>query len=229
MDEILDKMRKIPSFSQCSDKTLKAILDENLIKNFSKGEQVFCDKEKLQYLYFAIEGHFSIYKLNNLGEKKVSFVLGQGSLLNDSVGGNLPSSIHCEAFSDGEVLMLPKKLIRELMLEDEGLLFALMEELEEKIRRLYRQSKNISSAIRMDKKLAAKLWKLSKDYGKTCDKGICIELELSHAYLADLLGTTRETLSRQMKVLSEQGLVIQEGKHIYIPSRDDLNGYFKGL
>ena len=52
-------------------------------------------------------------------------------------------------------------------------------------------------------------------------------MDLSVTYLADMLGSRRETVSRQLKHLTEQGLVrVQRGKFI-IPDRDALSVFFK--
>lgn len=222
-------LRQIPCLAAASPDTLQALAQAGMVKRFGKHDHVFQDKDDLASVYFALTGHFSIYKLNSCGEKKVIFVLGPGDLLNDSVAGHYPSAISCQAFSESQVVALPKSQLRAAMAQDPALGMAILQALEEKVRRLYRQLKNTSTAIRMDKKLAAKLWKLSKDYGQLCREGTCIDLSLSHAYLGDLLGTTRETISRQMKTLAEEGLVIQDGKRIIIPCREELGEYFKSL
>ena len=95
------------------------------------------------------------------------------------------------------------------------------------MRRLYRQLKNTTNATRGEKKMAAKLWKLARDYGKKEEVGVRISLKLTVTQLADMLGTKRETASRQLKVLVEQGLVRYDRNTFVIPDTDALNRYFK--
>ena len=75
--------------------------------------------------------------------------------------------------------------------------------------------------------MAAKLWKLARDYGKKEESGVRISLKLTVTQLADMLGTKRETASRQLKVLVEQGLVRYDRNTFVIPDTDVLNRYFK--
>ena len=96
-----------------------------------------------------------------------------------------------------------------------------------KVRRMYRQLKNASGIIRMEKKLAAKLWKLSKDYGVPCDNGVIINMNISITYLADLLGAKRETVSRSLKILSNENLIKYENKKIKVISPEKLAEFFK--
>jgi CRP-like cAMP-binding protein len=100
--------------------------------------------------------------------------------------------------------------------------------LAKKVRRLYRQMKN-TTPIKIEKKLAAKLWKLSKDYGVSHPIGTLINLNVSVTYLADMFGSQRETISRALKKLQELDLIVVEHKKIFIPDRDKLSNYFKDI
>ena len=97
-----------------------------------------------------------------------------------------------------------------------------------KIRRLYRQMKN-ATPLKIEKRLAAKLWKLSKDYGVKQNDEVVIDLNISVAYLSDMFGMPRETISRALKILEKENLIRKERKKIIIKDRDKLASYFKGL
>ena len=59
------------------------------------------------------------------------------------------------------------------------------------------------------------------------DDGTLIDFDLSITYLAELLGSKRETVSRLVKQLSEAGLVEYRKNHFFIPDREKLMEYFK--
>ena len=95
-----------------------------------------------------------------------------------------------------------------------------------KVRRLYRQAKN-SIPIKVEKRVAAKLWKLSKDYGIEIEEGTLIDLNITVTYLADMFGAPRETISRSLKILKNEGLIINKNKKIIVPDREKLVKFFK--
>lgn len=97
--------------------------------------------------------------------------------------------------------------------------------MERRNRRLYRQLKN-SISIKMDKKLAAKLYRISKEFGTNKGEWILIDVNISITYLSDMLGCKRETLSRAMKTLQNEGLVKLENKKIFVKEKG-LSEYFK--
>lgn len=79
----------------------------------------------------------------------------------------------------GKLIKVPKDKLLAVMEQDFQLTKAILDSMALKIRRLYRQLKNTSGSIRLDKKIAEKLWKLSTDYGVPCKEGICIDIFLT--------------------------------------------------
>lgn len=222
-----EMLRKIEVFQAADSDSLKIFAQFGWIKVLSKGEMLFEDKESQEFVYFLFKGLVSIYKMNYLGEKKVIFLFREGKMLNEAVFQSMTFSANCEALESSQILVIPKAIFLQTMERDFNLTKAVMDSLAHKIRRLYRQLKNTSGSIRGDKRLAAKLWKLANDYGEKTNKGIYIQLSLSLTYLADMLGSKRETVSRHMKCLAEQGLVSIEKNRIIVLDADKLASYFK--
>ena len=227
MADVNKMFSKIEMLACASPESIAALSSCSQIKRVKKGGHLFWERDEMDSFYFSAEGMFSLYKLNGLGEKKVIFLYGPGHMLNEVLLQELPASVYCEALSDSSALCFPKQAFIDVMSEDFRLAQAVMSSMAHKIRRLYRQLKNTTGSVRGDKKIAAKLWKLSKDHGVVCKQGICIEFELSITYLADMLGLKRETVSRQMKLLLDEGVVLQKNKQFIIPDRDKLMDYFK--
>ena len=114
----------------------------------------------------------------------------------------------------------------DIMKEDFELSKVIINSLAIKVRRLYRQSKN-SIPIKVEKRVAAKLWKLSRDYGIPHEDGTLIDLNITITYLADMFGAPRETISRALKILNNEGLIINKNKKIIVPDRNKLVRFFK--
>lgn len=214
-------------FKEAKPSSLTRLASCSSLKKTSKGEHLFHDKDDVINIYVVIEGMAALYKYNGIGEKKVIFVYGKGNALNEVILNDMPSSINCEILKEGLVLIIPKKELLLIMEQDFKLTKAIMDSMAIKIRRLYRQIKNTSHSIRGDKKIAAKLWKLSMDYGIPCKDGVKIDLNLTITYLADIIGSKRETTSRQVKILNDKGLIVFKNNHFYIPNQEKLREYFK--
>ena len=56
-------------------------------------------------------------------------------------------------------------------------------------------------------RLAGLLLKLGSEYGADAGKGLLIDLPLSRQELADIVGTSRETITRELKKMEREGLI----------------------
>lgn len=227
MVDLEEAFKGVEVLQNANEASIKVLNTCGKLKKVTKGEQLFRDKEYVPYIYIIISGLAALYKISSMGEKKVIFVFGKGKMLNEVIFQNMTSSINCEILEEALILCFPKDRLIDIMKGDFELTKAIIDSMAIKVRRLYRQLKNTSNSIRGDKKIAAKLWKLSGDYGVPCEEGIKIDMELSITYLADMLGSRRETVSRQLKLLAEKNLVIVRRNKFIIPEREELGKYFK--
>jgi CRP/FNR family cyclic AMP-dependent transcriptional regulator len=222
-----EQLESLEIFRGISKASLSKLRDFGEIRKYEVGNHLFRDKEDVNTLYIVVRGNVSLYKLNENGNKRVIFILGKGKMINDVIIQDLPASINCEIFEESYILSYDKTLFLKLMEEDFILTKNIMCSLAMKVRRLYRQLKNATGVVRIEKKLAAKLWKLSRDYGIKCDSGVIINMNISVTYLADLLGSKRETVSRSLKILSDEKLIEYENKKIKVINQNKLSEFFK--
>lgn len=220
------KLNKISLFSQISKETLDKLNEICFVRQLKKGEHLFRDKEVINSIYIVKSGKVALYKQSESAQKKVIFILGIDSVINEVIIDDLPASINCEAFEQAEVLCFDRMKFLDIMKEDFELSKIIINSLAMKVRRLYRQGKN-SIPIKVEKRVAAKLWKLSRDYGIEIEEGTLIDLNITITYLADMFGAPRETISRALKILNNEGLIINKNKKIIIPNRDKLVRFFK--
>lgn len=221
------QLKELEIFDGISDISIDKLYNLCEIKKYKAGEHIFRDKENVKTLYIVINGSVALYKLSENGQKRVIFILGKGKMINDVIIHDLPSSINCEVFEEAQILSYDKSKFLNIMEDDFKLSKNVICSLAIKVRRLYRQLKNATGVIKMEKKLAAKLWKLSKDYGVKCDNGVIINMNISVTYLADLLGSKRETISRSLKILLNENLIDYDDKKIRVIDQEKLAQFFK--
>lgn len=223
----IEQLEELDIFNNISKISYEKLAQLGEVKRYEVGAHIFRDKEEVTTLYVIISGSVSLYKLNENGHKRVIFILGKGKMINDVIIQGLPASINCEIFEQAQILSYDKNAFLNIMEGDFLLSKNIMSSLAMKVRRLYRQLKNTTGTIRMEKRLAAKLWKLSKDYGIKTENGVIINMNISVTYLADLLGSKRETISRAIKILIKENLIIYEDKKIKVINQDKLSEFFK--
>lgn len=228
VESIEESIKTLGIFDGVDERDLNYLAQSSFRKNLRKGENLFLQRDKLSHIYIILEGKMTLFRLSELGQKRVIYILDEGEKVNELIFDDLPVSINCEAFEDSTVIGFDKGALLYIMEKNFNLTQKIINSMGKKIRRHYRQLKN-TVPLRMDKKLAAKLWKLSRDYGVEIEGGTLIDLDISVTYLADMLGSRRETVSRCMSDLKKEGLVIYKGKKIVIKDKKKLSIYFRGV
>ncbi|WML33992.1 Crp/Fnr family transcriptional regulator [Clostridium sp. OS1-26] len=210
------------------DETIKNELRLKSSKiKLKKGQMLFSERDDTDKVYIVLSGKVTMFRNSEEGQKRVIYILSRGEFINEVIFDNVSASINCEAFEDSCIVYLNKNDLLEIMSKDFNLSQIIINSMSKKIRRLYRQLKN-TVPIKMDKKVAAKLWKLCRDYGMQTEDGVLINLNISITYLADMLGSTRETISRCINNFEKIGLIKFLGKKIIVRDPEELSLYFKG-
>ncbi|GHV27345.1 Crp/Fnr family transcriptional regulator [Spirochaetia bacterium] len=224
---VSEAFKKITVLTAANPASLAELIPYGTIRQYRKGEHIFLERDEICHFFCILEGIAALYKFNSVDEKRGIFVCRTGAILNEVILDGKPASLNCEILKDAAVLCLERNGFFNVCRKDFGLTKAVMDSMALKIRRLEHQLKNTSTNIRGDKRIASKLWKLSRDFGVGCGRGTKIDFDLTITYLAELLGSQRETVSRQVKMLTEQGLVIVDKSRFIIPDREKLQDYFR--
>lgn len=177
-------------------------------------------------LFAVIDGTVAVYKMGSTGEKRGMFIFGAGNMLNEDSMYGSRFSMNAEALRDSEVLCVGMGAFEAACAKDLELSKAVMQSISMKVRRLYHLMKNTSNNLRGDRRIAAKLWKLSRDHGVKTAEGVGINFDLTITALAEFLGSQRETVSRQVKTLTDAGLLIVKKSRFIIPNREKLMEFF---
>ena len=221
------RLKELPLFSKAKDETIQQFIEMSRLVTYKKNNYVFYDQEDLTSVFIVLTGKLSIYKMSENGQNRIIYILSDGQLLNDDVTQDFSSAINCHVFEEAQIFVCTKTRFIKLMEQDYGFMQGVLEQYTSKLRRTYRQLKNAPANISIEKKVAAKLVKLSYDYGQPHEEGTLINLSLSVTYLADMLSTQRETVSRAIKKLSDQNLISYSNKQLIVYDVKALSDYFK--
>ena len=224
---IKKQVNQLEIFKGIDPKTIEKLIKAGTVQDVSKGTLLVRAREPVSMVYFQLTGKSVIYNLTNDGKRKILFIFGSGALINEHIFNNHTSSTYCETMEKSKVLAFPVQEFVRLMAEDFELTKNIMEAQERKIWRLSHQLKNTTSSIYLERKLAAKLWKLTRDFGVETDKGIEIDVNMTITFLADMLGVPRETTSRVCSTLTEAGLISMNRRRITIPDPEKMSHFYK--
>ncbi|WP_310605550.1 Crp/Fnr family transcriptional regulator [Anaerosporobacter sp.] len=217
---------------QANPPTMTKLVSYGLLRKYKAKELIFMERQEVDRIYFLVSGHTAIYRTNKKLERRIIYIQGVGMMLNEVILQEEIASASCMALDEVEILSYSRKQMFEMMQNDFELTRAVMESMAIKIRRMYRQFANASNALHLERQIASKLWKLARDYGihqedaNDEEERIRIDFDMTISFLADMVGSKRETVSRVIKKLSDLGVVAYQRNRFEITSMKKLRSIF---
>jgi CRP-like cAMP-binding protein len=101
--------------------------------------------------------------------------------------------------------------IHEQLLELPGAAQALLRGIEATVRQKQRTILALASSHHVDR-LREKLLQLAEDHGRVGRDGVVLKLPVTHELLAEMIGSTRETVTRAVDALERDGFLRRQGR-----------------
>jgi CRP/FNR family transcriptional regulator len=194
---------------------LAAIAQE---KQFNRGETVFLEGSPSSGFYVVAQGQVKIIKMALDGREQIIYALGAGEpfgLAPIFHGQHFPASAVCMIAST--VYFFKKQDVIALIAAHPDLALAVIALLSLRLRRFATKIESLSLK-EVPMRLATHLVYLAEEQGKSEQ----VTLDMPKKQLANLLGTSAETLSRIFAEMSAAGLIRVDGKKVALLCYEDL-------
>jgi CRP/FNR family cyclic AMP-dependent transcriptional regulator len=151
------------------------------------------------------------------GREVILGLLGVGTHFGElSLIDSRPRSAHVIAVEDSQLIVLQREDFRRRVASSPSVAWALLQELS---RRLRRADEQIGSLVLLD--VDGRIARLLLDSADDGESG-AIQARLTHQTIAQMIGASRETVSRAMRDFQERGLIRVERRQIAIADRKAL-------
>lgn len=214
---------KVPIFSSLDSEELEKIASLIVHKEYKKGECIFKVGEKIDGIIIMNEGSAKALKYTQDGREQILYVFLEGDFFGEQyLLSNEIATYTVEALKPVKVCMLMKEQFKELLYQYPKIGVKVIEELGSRMTRL--ESTLQSMGVRsVDARIASLLLEYSKKYGKQVEEGELITLPLSREGIANYLGIARETLSRKLSSLENDGIIRSvNNKSLLIVKKEEL-------
>ena len=215
---------KVPIFSELSNEKLLEINSLVQKKEYKSGEIIYHEGDPSEYLYIIESGLVKLFKIGKNGNEYILRLLKSGQFFGELVlfkDDVLNSS--AEAIGDCSICIIHKNDLEQLIKNSSEISYSILAAVTNRLNQAEIQLQSIVLEDAMEKTLRL-LLELAKEDGIKNEEGILIDLPLSRAGLASLIGISNETLSRKLSELQEEGTLLIKGQKqilLKIPLRDD--------
>jgi CRP/FNR family transcriptional regulator len=196
-------------------------------RKYSRGEFIFNAGDEAETMCLVLEGEVVVSRVGPDGDEYVVEVFVAGDVLGqlhffERSPTRLLSGRAGEATS---CWIAPRHDVMRLLEHNPRLMLLMLRTYSRWI--MQRDLRGAEGAFRnLTSRVATRLLQLSDQYGQASESGIRIGLRVTEATLANMLGASRENVSRVLAQLQRSGDVRRERGFLLIPRPDDLRNRY---
>lgn len=221
----VELLKSVPLFSDLGEAELERFSHVAVPRSFPAGTRVFHEGDSSDACYIVREGTFRVTREHSDGRAITLATLGPGEIFGELAmldGDNRSAS--AEALTDGELLALPANDVRALLARHPEIALKLVAGLVRRLRaanvRLTKQSfQTVPSRV------AGILAQLSREAQDGNGAGEEVTIRMNQTDLAQLAGTSRESVSRFLAELERAGVVRSGRGRVTILDPPKLRNY----
>ncbi|MCK4558134.1 MAG: Crp/Fnr family transcriptional regulator [Calditrichia bacterium] len=224
-------MNKIPSgyvnlFTGLDDRQLDSIWRLSVEQKYKKNEMILFEDELDTRLFIIIKGTVKLTRISEEGREYIFSFLGEGdffgelSLLDDEI-----RSTNAVAVKDSTIISFQRSDYVRIFRQFPQITFNLLREMTQRLRERDRMIKSMSLQNATGK-VACTILRFADDAGDINMGQVEIPRLPPHRDIANMVGTSRETISRAINWLTEQGYLQKEGGRLIIKDYENFRASF---
>ena len=211
-----DHLRNVPIFTALSDSDLNRIASKMVSRDYEKGQMILLEESTGETFFIMTSGTVKVTRLSDDGREVILALLGESDFFGEmSLLDGEGRSANIVANEDAEVMTLSRRDFLEYLETYPKIAIALLEELAVRIRKSDQQIESLSLSD-SEQRIGITLIRLAEE-GGTIKRGDVTVQNLPYQQdIANMAGTSRETVSRTLKLLEDKKLVKRNGSDITI-------------
>lgn len=202
----VELIRKVPLFSTLTDEEFDSLAHIFVTRAYRKNQIIFMEEETGNYMYLVLSGKVKVMKSGSAGKETILAIhrtgdfFGEMSLLD---GKTAPATV--SAIEDSKIISVSGADFHKYLLHNEKVMLQIIQVLCARLRHVWKtqsqSSETAESRIRMG------IYELAQKHGIRDARGIIIDLKITHQELAEMVGTSRETVTRAIAQLRKEDIL----------------------
>ncbi len=219
-------LKKIPLLAQLGPEVAARLAEKVEMREIRRREVIYLPGDPGSSLFFVNGGRVKISKVTRDGKALTLNYCGPSELFGESClveGG--PREEMAEAMENAMVTEVERADFERLLQSHAALGYQMTKLLARRRRDL--ENKLETLVFRdVTSKLAELLLALAEEYGVDDSRGTLVALKITHQELANLIGSTRETVSLTLSQFKKKNLICTEGRKVIISDSESLRALF---
>lgn len=212
-------LKKVSLFQDLAEEQLQLVYNLVALRNYGSGDLIFTQGEPGDALFFVINGRVKIIVMAADGREKIIKVMEPCHVFGEVVlFDNGPYPATAQAMDACQVGILRNEDLYMLLRAHSDLAISLLQLLAKRLKMTQRQLQDLALKD-VYTRVAQLLLELAETEGVILPCGSAqLTLRLTREEMAQMTATSRETLTRMLSELRQQGIITVERNQVFIPS-----------
>jgi CRP/FNR family cyclic AMP-dependent transcriptional regulator len=204
---------RLPLFSELAPAELDAVVAVTRAELFAARDVVVREGEPAEMAFAVVYGRLKVVTSSRSGHEAVVAVLRKGEVFGELAildGGARSATVI--AIAPTLLLAIDRRKLHALLLKEATVSYKLLLVLARRLRQLIGSREVLDVPARLAKQLV----QLADDDGERVDGGVRLRTELSQRELGAMIGATRESVNKNLALLTRRGVVRADGKQLVV-------------
>ena len=213
----IDFLKSVNIFSDLSESELNSIQEICKTRKYPKNSMIILEEEMGDVVFIVMSGTVKITRVNDEGKEVILAMLGSGEVFGEmaildgeSRSANALSQENCE------VVTINREDFLNLLKTNNKVSLNLMTEFAIRLRKSDQQIEALSLDD-AEHRIGVSILNLAEELGVIRQGVVTVENLPYQQDIANMAGTSRETVSRVMKTFEDRGLITKTGHKLSIP------------
>ncbi len=211
-----DFLYYVPIFSDLPEETIEQISQVGIRKTFKKDSIILMEEDESGALFIIVKGKVKVTRTSSDGREVILNILSESDIFGEmALIDGLTRSATVTSLEPSELFIIQRNQFLEFLKEHPEISIAVMQELSKRLRTADMQIKSLSLKD-AEGKVATVIVQLANDTGRIRQGAVEIEKLPLQQDLANMAGTSRETISRTLHSFAKKGVIELEGSKLRI-------------
>ncbi len=216
-------VRKERTFCNLSEKTVASLDAMKFTSVYPKGSLLFVEGEKPRGVFVVCSGKVKLTTSSAEGKTLIVAMAQPGEILGVSAAvTNSPYQISAETAEPAQVNFIKREDFLLLMSQERDAAMHIAQQLSSDYHAAQREIRSLGLSQTTGEKLARLVLDWCDQEGEQTQKGIRLKVLLTHEEIAQMIGSTRETVTRLLTQLKSRKLIEMKGSTMFVGSRAAL-------
>tara|TARA_A100001037_G_scaffold267347_1_gene260131 strand:- start:60 stop:740 length:681 start_codon:yes stop_codon:yes gene_type:complete len=216
----------VPIFSNLDEKQISFIATKMRNKKYSKSDIILMEDEVGDTFFIILEGSVKVTRDSEDGREVILAVLSSGNFFGEiSLLDGKTRSANAIALEKTSLMLLKRNDFLQLLKEIPQISISLLSELAKRIRKTDEQVENLAFSD-AEKRIGISILSISEQLGVIKNGLVKIPKLPFHQDIANMAGTSRETVSRMLKLLETKKLITRNSNELSFVDYNKFKSYF---